>query len=85
MDSGVHPLLHCNCHHLIIYAKFNLKVFYHPPHERNCVAFVLFNWESSVSNLSINEQVSLFNEAIMNVISSFFLNELVFFDDFDPP
>ena len=49
------------------------------------MAFLLFNWESSVSNLSINEQVSLFNEAIMNVISSFFLNELVFFDDFDPP
>ena len=27
MDSGVHPSLHYNCHHQIIHAKFNLKVF----------------------------------------------------------
>ena len=27
MDSGVHPSLHSNCHHQIIYAKFDLKVF----------------------------------------------------------
>ena len=34
MDSGVHPSLHSNCHHQIIYAKFDLKVFYPPPYER---------------------------------------------------
>ena len=33
MDSGVHPSLHSNCHHQIIYTKFYLKVFY-PPYER---------------------------------------------------
>ena len=38
MDSGVHPSLHSNCHHQIIYAKFDLKVFY-PPYERT-VAFL---------------------------------------------
>ena len=27
MDSGVHPSLHSNCHHQIIYVKFDLKVF----------------------------------------------------------
>ena len=27
MDSGVHPSLHSNCHHQIIYAKFDLKFF----------------------------------------------------------
>ena len=34
IDFGVHPSLHSNCHHQIIYAKFDLKVFYPPPYER---------------------------------------------------
>ena len=34
MDSGVYPSIHSNCHHQIIYAKFDLKVFYPPPYER---------------------------------------------------
>ena len=28
IDSGVHASLHSNCHHQIIYAKFDLKIFY---------------------------------------------------------
>ena len=34
MESGVHSSLHQNCHHQIIYAKINFKVFYPPPYER---------------------------------------------------
>ena len=34
MESDVHPSLHPNCHHQIIYAKFKLKVYYPPPYER---------------------------------------------------
>ena len=34
MESGVHSSLHPNCHHQITYAKFNLKVYYPPPYER---------------------------------------------------
>ena len=30
MESGVHPSLHSNCHHQIIYARFNQNI-YHPP------------------------------------------------------
>ena len=30
IESGVHPSLHQNCHHQIIYAKFNLQIFYPP-------------------------------------------------------
>ena len=30
-ESGVHPSLHPNCHHQVIYANFNLKVHYPPP------------------------------------------------------
>ena len=28
IDSGVHPLLHSNCHHQTIYSNFDLKVFW---------------------------------------------------------
>ena len=34
LESGVHQSLHQNCHHQIIFAKFNLKVYYPPPYER---------------------------------------------------
>ena len=34
MGSGVHASLHVNCHHQIIYAKFNLQRYYPPPYER---------------------------------------------------
>ena len=34
LESEAHPSLHRNCHHQIIFAKFNLKVYYPPPYER---------------------------------------------------
>ena len=34
-DSGIHPSLHSNYHHQIIYGKFNLKIFYPPQYERH--------------------------------------------------
>ena len=33
MESGVFSSLHPNCRHQIIYAKFNLKIYYPPPYE----------------------------------------------------
>ena len=33
-DSGVHPTLRGNCHHQIIFSKFNLVIEYPPPYER---------------------------------------------------
>ena len=35
LDSRVHSLLHPNSHHQIVFAKFNLKVYYPPPYERH--------------------------------------------------
>ena len=31
---GLHPYLHGNCHHQIIYSKFDLKTFYRRPYEK---------------------------------------------------
>ena len=32
LEFGAHHSLHQNCHHQIIFAKFNLKVYYPPPY-----------------------------------------------------
>ena len=73
-----------------------MKVFYPAPYERtvwHCSwanldhkkkPINLFDWESLVNNLDVSEEVSLFNEAIMNIMSKFVPNELVFFNDLDP-
>lgn len=34
MDSGIHPTLHSEFHHQIIYSKLNLKIEYSPPYAR---------------------------------------------------
>ena len=34
MESGVHSSLHANCHHHLTFAKFNLKIHYPRPYER---------------------------------------------------
>ena len=35
IESGVHPSLHPNSHHQIIFAKFNLEIHYPPPYFRD--------------------------------------------------
>ena len=34
MESGVHSSLLPNCHHQIVFAKINLKIYYPPPYKR---------------------------------------------------
>ena len=34
IKSGVHPSLHPNCQHQLIYAKFNLQIYYLPQYYR---------------------------------------------------
>ena len=34
LESEVHHSLHYNCHHQIIFGKFNLKVYFLPPYEK---------------------------------------------------
>ena len=34
MESRVHSTLHPNCHHQVVFAKFNLFILYPPPYER---------------------------------------------------
>ena len=80
MGSGVHSSLHENCHHQIIYAKFNLKIYYPPPYEREIwhyqkanienirKAIPQFPWEMCFTNIDVNEKLNLFNKIIKNRI-----------------
>ena len=97
VDLGVHPSLHPNCHHQIVYANFNLKIHFPPPYEReiwhygqgntelNRRAVHEFNWQRAFSNLNINERVSFFNKNNLNIVSNFIPHETVICNDRDPP
>ena len=97
VSSGIHSSLHQNCHHQIIFAKFNLKVHYPPPYEREVWHFKKANtghikraingfpWERTFANLDINDKVYLFNKTIKNILSNFIPHETITFDDRDPP
>ena len=96
VESGVHPSLHPNCHHQIIFAKFNLKIYYPPPYLREVWhykeanadfikrAISNFNWEKAFCDTNINKKVSLFNKAILNILN-YIPHETIICDDKDPP
>ena len=88
MHSGVYPSLHANCHHRTVFKKFKLN-FFPPPCQRlvrhhqqantNLLkhAIGLLDWQKCLSNLDVNEQVSLFIEMIMNIFENFIPYETV--------
>ena len=83
LDSGVHFLLNPNSHCQIVFAKFDLKVFYPPPYKRHVWhykyadnvqtknALASFSWQKALSNSSI-DKISVLNETITNAI---FINQ----------
>ena len=96
-DSGVHSSLHSNCHHQIVFAKFNLHIVYPPPYLREIWhyreantrlirrAIKEFNWERAFSNTNVNEKVDIFNRTILNILSNFIPHEIIVCNDKDPP
>ena len=45
----------------------------------------LFDWESALIDLDVNEQVSVFNDTITNIMPHFVPNEIIICDGRDPP
>ena len=96
-DSGVHPILHGNCHHQIIFSKFNLMIEYPPPYDRLVwdnkkanidsiqKALKKTDWKFLFSNKSLQQQVKILDNTLMNVFSNFIPYKLVTFNDKDPP
>ena len=97
IESGVQPSLHPNCHHQIIFAKFNLDIVHPPPYERETwhyqkgnINFIKrainsFDWEKAFSNIDVDKMVSIFNQTIINILCNFIPPETVLFDDRDSP
>ena len=97
VDFGIHPSLHENCHHQIVYSKFDLKIFYPPPYERTIWhhrqaetelierSLQSFDWKNAFSNCNPNEQVSMLTKTVLNIMSNFIPNETIMVDDRDPP
>ena len=96
-ESGVHPSLHPNCHHQVIYTKFNLKVYYPPPHEREVWHYKevdtdlirrsteKFNWDRAFKNSNVNDMVDICTKTIYNILSNFIPHQKITIDDKDPP
>ena len=97
VDSGVHPSLHPNCHHQITFSRYNLNVEYPPPYERLVwdynkantesikQALMQINWQNLFLNKDVHQQVRTLNDIVIKVFSNFVPNEIVTFDDRDPP
>ena len=97
MESGIHSSLHSNCHHQIVFAKFNLSIFYPPPYERTVWyyerantelirrAIDQFDWVRALSNVNVDEKVYFFTKTLLNIIQNFIPHETITGDDRDPP
>ena len=79
------------------YAKFNLKIYYSPPHERQIWHYEKanvdhikrsideFSWQKCFANTSVNNKVHMFNKTIKNIMSNYIPHETIICDDRDPP
>ena len=87
IESGVHPSLHEQCHHQIIYGKISVSNIALPPYRRRIwyydkadfVAIMksieMFRWHEHLDNVICpNEQVELLNEVLLNIYSNFIPN-----------
>ena len=97
VELGVHPPLHPNCHHKTMFAKFSLKIYYPPPYLRKVWyykeanadlikrAVNNFNWKKAFSNPNINDNVSLFNKTILNILNNYNPHETIICNEKGPP
>ena len=59
--------------------------FKHANYDHIKRAIDIFDWESALNHIDANDPVSVFNSAILNIVSNFILNETITCDDRDPP
>ena len=91
--SGVHPSLHPNCHHQIVFfVKLNLKIQYLSLYE--CLIWDYKNANEQLINRKIEnlnldksfegDQVNLVNKIIFNIFHNFITNKIIICSDKDP-
>ncbi len=89
IETGVHPTLHEQCHHQIVYGKLSVSNIKLPPYKRKIwyydradfisikKSIEMFPWQQHLNNLtSPNEQVELLNEVLLNIYSNFIPNKV---------
>ena len=87
LESGVHPTLHDQCHHQIIYGMLSIKNPAPPPYQRrlwyydkaNTTAIrksiEMYNWREALENITCpSHQVEILNEVLLNIFSNFMIN-----------
>ena len=88
-ESGVHPSLHEQCHHQIVYGKLSVSNIVLPPYTRRVwyydkadfaairKSIEMFAWRKHLDNMTCPyEQVSLLNEVLLNIYSNFIPNKV---------
>ena len=95
VNSGVHSPVHANCHHQIVFEKFDLKIYYPPPYEcevwhyQEADSILIrraiheFNWKKALSNSNVDEQVTVFNRTMLNIMKNFIPHETIVCDEKD--
>ena len=80
VESRVHPSLHSNCHHQIVFTKLNLMmlsttIFWHYSKANTDLirrAIGNFDWEKAFFNSTVAKKDCIFfNKTILNVISNY--------------
>ena len=96
-ECGIHPSLYNTCHHQIINAKLSLKVYFPPSYNREVWHYnraevdlikksvANFNWDRAFMNLSINDQVELLENTLLNIFRNFIPHETIKCNLKDPP
>ena len=97
MEFGVLPSLHPNCHHRLVFAKFDLSIYYPPPYQRTVWYYNRANsdlirraidpseWDKALRINDVDKQVAIFSETLMNIMQNFVPNATIICDDRDHP
>ena len=88
-ESGVHPSLHEQCHHQIVYGKVSVSSIPVSPYTRRIwhydkayfvairTSTAMLRWREHLGDLTCpNEQVKLLNEVLLNIYTNFIPNEV---------
>ena len=90
VNSCVHSSPHANCQHQNVFAKFDLNIYYSPPYKREVWHYQVadaifirraiheFCWKRALSNLNVDEEVTVFNRTILNILKSFIPHETLY-------
>ena len=89
IESGVHPSLHEQCHHQIVYGKLSVSHVRLPPYKRRIWCYdkadfvaikksiEMFRWYEHLNNMiCLDDQAELLNEILLNIYSNFIPNKV---------